>query len=88
MRKRRLWLVWVVCLVPWLVYGAERTGPSIEGRQPVLATDGKSVALAVGRDDGIYFARSADGGRTFGEPVRVVQSLARRAHHVIDAHAR
>jgi hypothetical protein len=40
----------------------------------VLATDGKVVGLAVGRDDGVYFARSLDGGRTFAEPVRVSQS--------------
>jgi hypothetical protein len=44
---------------------------SIAGRQPRLATDGRSVGLVVGRDDAVYFARSDDGGRTFGEPVKV-----------------
>jgi hypothetical protein len=45
---------------------------SFPGRQPVIATNGKTVGLVVGRDDGVYFARSADGGRSFSEPVRVV----------------
>src|SRR5689334_20025609 len=61
-------------LMPLLLQVLAPTGPSVRGRQPVLATNGTIVGLAMGRDDGVYFARSSDGGRTFSEPVRVVQS--------------
>jgi hypothetical protein len=64
-------LLW---LMPLLLQGAATMGPSIAGRQPVLATDGKMVGVVVGRDDGVYFAGSRDGGRTFTEPVRVAQT--------------
>src|SRR5262245_51608162 len=67
-------LLW---LMPLLLQAAAAVNPSIAGRQPVLATDGQMVGLAVGRDDGIYFASSRDGGRTFTEPVRVAQTRHR-----------
>lgn len=44
---------------------------SLAGRQPVIASHGASVGLAMGREDGVYFARSTDGGRHFSEPIRI-----------------
>jgi hypothetical protein len=55
-----------------LMLGVAPAQYTVAGRQPVLATDGKSVGLAVGRDDGIYFARSTNGGRTFTDTVSTI----------------
>ncbi len=45
--------------------------PEVPFKQPQLATDGRTVALAFGSSDGVYFARSADGGKSFAKPVLV-----------------
>lgn len=39
------------------------------GAQPQLAAAGARVGLVFGREGAVYFAGSADGGRSFGEPV-------------------
>jgi hypothetical protein len=62
------------CLFLLLIPAVASSETSFSGRQPVIATNGKIVGLAMGRDDGVYFARSADGGRTFSEPVRVAHT--------------
>src|SRR5687767_127131 len=46
----------------------------VQFRQPQLATDGKTVALAFGAGDTVYFARSSDHGQTFSKPVLVANS--------------
>jgi photosystem II stability/assembly factor-like uncharacterized protein len=48
--------------------------PDIQFRQPQLATDGRTVALAFGAGDAVYFARSSDHGQTFSKPVLVAKS--------------
>lgn len=40
-------------------------------RQPQMAVSGRNVYLAFGAPNEIYFARSTDGGKSFGAPVRV-----------------
>lgn len=59
------------CLLLLLIPTVASSETSFPGRQPVIATNGKIVGLVMGRDDGVYFARSTDGGRTFTKPVRV-----------------
>ena len=44
---------------------------SFAGAEPQLAGAGRRVGLVFGRDDGIYFALSRDGGRTFGLPAAI-----------------
>jgi hypothetical protein len=61
------------CLVLLLIPALASSETSFPGRQPVIATNGTIVGLVMGRDDGVYFARSSDGGRTFSEPVRVAR---------------
>ena len=41
------------------------------GRQPQIDAAGDFVALTFGTKDAVHFAASADGGRTFGAPVKV-----------------
>ena len=48
--------------------------PDVQFRQPQLATDGRTVALAFGAGDAVYFARSSDHGETFSKPVLVAKS--------------
>jgi hypothetical protein len=42
---------------------------SFSGTQPQLAGSGRRVGLVFGREGGLYFASSQDGGRSFGAPV-------------------
>jgi len=63
----------LLCLLLLLVPSVASPETSFPGRQPVIATNGQFVGLAMGRDDGVYFARSVDGGRSFSEPVKVAQ---------------
>jgi photosystem II stability/assembly factor-like uncharacterized protein len=48
--------------------------PDVQFRQPQLATDGRTVALAFGAGDAVYFARSSDHGQTFSKPVLIAKS--------------
>ena len=48
-------------------------GPDAPPREPQLAVNGSTVALAFGAGHGIYFARSDDGGRNFLPPVKVAE---------------
>jgi hypothetical protein len=48
--------------------------PDVQFRQPQLATDGRTVALAFGAGDAVYFARSSDRGQTFSKPVLVANA--------------
>jgi hypothetical protein len=67
-------MIRVLCLLLLLVVpGVASAETSFAGRQPVLASNGKLIALALGREDGVYFAKSTDGGRTFSEPAKVAQ---------------
>jgi hypothetical protein len=68
---RLLSLLLLVLLLPLLPPGVAAAESSFVGRQPVIATNGKIVGVAMGRDDGVYFARSVDGGRSFSEPIKV-----------------
>jgi len=51
-------------------------GAGVEFRQPQLAAAHGQVALAYGAGSAIWFATSADGGRTFGQRVKVAESGA------------
>lgn len=48
--------------------------PHLELRQPQLATDGNRVGVAFGAGNTVFFASSADQGRTFSKPVTVSQT--------------
>ena len=43
-------------------------------KQSHLATNGKIVVLTYGAGNGVYFARSDDGGKTFSVPLKVAES--------------
>ena len=45
--------------------------PAAQFSQPQLATDGRGVVVAFGSSEGVYFARSVDGGKNFAKPVLV-----------------
>lgn len=45
--------------------------PDVPLKQPQIAVSGKSVALAYGAGNVVYFARSEDGGKTFSKPIKV-----------------
>ena len=47
--------------------------PSAPNRQPQLAAGNGAAALVFGSGDSIWFARSADNGRTFSPPSKVAQ---------------
>lgn len=46
-------------------------GPEAPAREPQLAVNGSTVALAFGAGQSIYFSQSADAGKTFLAPVKV-----------------
>lgn len=46
-------------------------GPDAPAREPQLAVNGSTVALAFGAGHSIYFSRSTDAGKTFSTPVKV-----------------
>jgi BNR repeat protein len=50
--------------------------PGFRGRQPQLASDGKTLALTFGAGNSVYFARSGDQGRTWTKPA-IVSSTGR-----------
>jgi len=45
--------------------------PEVMFKQPQLASDGRSIGLAFGSGDNVYFARSADLGKSFAKPILV-----------------
>jgi hypothetical protein len=45
--------------------------PEVQFKQPQLATDGRTIGVAFGSSEGVYFARSIDGGKSFSKPVLV-----------------
>ena len=45
--------------------------PDGQAREPQLAVNGSTVALAFGAGHSIYFSRSTDAGKTFSAPVKV-----------------
>ena len=45
--------------------------PNVPLKQPQIAVSGKTVALAYGAGNVVYFARSEDGGKTFSKPIKV-----------------
>jgi hypothetical protein len=49
-------------------------GPDAPAREPQLAVNGSVVAIAFGAGNGVHFSTSADGGKTFGAPVRVAEA--------------
>jgi len=49
-------------------------GPDAPAREPQLAANGSTVALAFGAGNAIYFSASHDAGRTFSTPVKVEQA--------------
>lgn len=49
-------------------------GPDSPAREPQLAANGSTVALAFGAGNAIYFSASHDSGRTFSEPVKIEQA--------------
>jgi hypothetical protein len=51
--------------------GAEPSTAIAEGRQPRLASDGAHVYCVFGKGEEIFCARSADGGTSFSQPVKV-----------------
>ena len=63
-------------LLPVLVLLASRIQPadvSVPYRQPQLAAGDGQVAMVFGGGSAIYFAASADKGKTFGTPVKVAE---------------
>lgn len=46
-------------------------GPEAPAREPQLAVNGSTVAMAFGAGHSIYFSRSLDSGKTFSTPVKV-----------------
>jgi hypothetical protein len=55
--------------------------PDIPFSQPQIATDGRTVGVAFGSSEGVYFVRSADGGKTFAKPVLVAKGKAMLGRH-------
>jgi BNR repeat-like domain len=49
-------------------------GPDAPAREPQLAVNGSTVAMAFGAGHSIYFSRSLDSGKTFQPPVKVAES--------------
>src|SRR5947207_4902350 len=52
-------------------------GPSQQYVQPQLAAHGDAVGVTFGAGNAIYFSGSRDRGRTFSEPVKVVDSATK-----------
>jgi hypothetical protein len=50
------------------------SSPDTAFRQPQLAADGRLVAVTFGSGDAVYFASSADGGKSFSTPTVVSRS--------------
>jgi hypothetical protein len=66
-------------MLPLLLLMALRLEPAPEApayRQPHVAAAHGQVAMAFGAGSSIYFSASADGGRTFGTPVKVAETGA------------
>ena len=60
---------WIVSLLMMMSIGP--MGPDSPAREPQIAVQGSTVALAFGAGHTIYFSHSADSGRTFSPPVAV-----------------
>ncbi len=63
-------------MLPWFLLLALHLGPvspSAPNRQPQLAAGDGMVAMVFGSGDSIWFARSADNGRSFSPPVKVAE---------------
>ena len=58
-------------LLAFLVTLLVPDSPDTLYRQPQLAADARMAVLAFGAGDGVYFAASADHGKTFSAPVKV-----------------
>jgi hypothetical protein len=48
--------------------------PDVPAREPQLAVNGSTIALAFGGGKGIYFSASKDGGKSFSAPVKVAEA--------------
>jgi hypothetical protein len=48
--------------------------PGASPREPQMAANGSTVALAFGAGNGIYFSASSDSGKTFTAPVKVAEA--------------
>src|SRR5689334_16188157 len=56
-----------LALAPAILHGPDARS----FRQPQMVVEGNSVFLTFGGPNTIYFARSRDAGRSFGDPVRI-----------------
>jgi hypothetical protein len=64
-----------------MVTGLGPMGPDTPAREPQLAVHGSVVAMVFGAGQTIYFTSSNDGGKTFGQPRRVMET----ADYTVDA---
>jgi hypothetical protein len=66
----------VACIAVFAAPAGVRASDAVrvdEGRQPQVAVTAERVYVAYAKDDAVYCAASADGGRTYAEPVRVAR---------------
>lgn len=49
-------------------------GPDAPAREPQIAVNGSSIALAFGAGNSIYFSVSTDSGKTFSPPAKVAEA--------------
>ncbi|HTP36652.1 MAG TPA: sialidase family protein, partial [Candidatus Acidoferrales bacterium] len=59
------------CLLALLALHVPAVSPTAPNKQPQLAAGGGTVALVFGSGESIWFARSADDGRTFDPPAKI-----------------
>jgi hypothetical protein len=57
-----------------LLLATHLTGGAVPLKQPQIAADGSTVALTYGSGSAVYFALSTDGGKSFGEAVKVAEA--------------
>lgn len=55
--------------------------PDVAFKQPQITTDGRTIGVAFGSSDGVYFVRSGDGGKSFVKPVLVANGKVMLGMH-------
>ena len=64
----------ITILLSFLAVNLGPIAPDAPAREPQMAVNGKTVALALGAGNSIYFAVSRDSGKTFSDPVKVTEA--------------